>query len=70
MFIGSADGYFYALNSRNGTLNWKFQTGNIIDSAACVLDNGGVAVPSGDGNIYMLNTTKSGSIEWNFSAHC
>src|ERR1700683_5287207 len=33
IYIGSADTWFYAISPR-GKLEWKFKTGNLIDSAA------------------------------------
>ncbi|MCP4038507.1 MAG: PQQ-binding-like beta-propeller repeat protein, partial [bacterium] len=33
VYIGSADQYFYAIN-RDGGLEWKFQTEEVIDSSA------------------------------------
>ena len=35
IFVGSADHYFYALNP-NGTQRWRFQTGEMIDSAGAL----------------------------------
>lgn len=35
VYVGSADHFFYALNA-DGSLKWKYQTGEIIDSAGRV----------------------------------
>ena len=35
IYVGSADHYFYAINP-DGSLNWKYETGEIIDSAAAI----------------------------------
>ncbi|MDR3574495.1 MAG: PQQ-binding-like beta-propeller repeat protein [Anaerolineaceae bacterium] len=57
IYFGSADHYFYALNP-DGNLEWKYQTGEIIDSAGALFDAsaGSKEAPlvfiSGDGNMY------------------
>ena len=54
VYIGSADGAFYAL-SPDGTVAWSHQTEGIIDSAALV-EPGAVTVGSGDGRLYRFRT--------------
>ncbi len=60
IYFGSADHYFYALNP-DGSLNWKYETGEIIDSAGALFDAapGSQEAPlvfiSGDGNMYGFN---------------
>ena len=60
VYFGSADHYFYALNP-DGSLNWKYETGEIIDSAGALFDAapGSQEAPlvfiSGDGNMYGFN---------------
>jgi outer membrane protein assembly factor BamB len=54
VYFGSADHYFYALNP-DGSLNWKYETGEIIDSAAA-LTPGAITFISGDGNMYHFRT--------------
>jgi len=72
LYIGSWDGYEYALNASNGTLLWKQFLGinpatrrcpaKGITSTATVV-NGVVYVGGGDGNLYALNTA-DGSVIW------
>ena len=54
IYIGSADHYFYALHP-DGSLNWKYETGEIIDSAGA-LTPGAVTFISGDGHMYHFHT--------------
>jgi outer membrane protein assembly factor BamB len=54
IYVGSADHYFYALNS-DGSLNWKYETGEIIDSAGA-LTPGAITFISGDGHMYHFRT--------------
>jgi outer membrane protein assembly factor BamB len=54
IYFGSADHYFYALNP-DGSLNWKYQTGEIIDSAAALTPEA-VTFISGDGHMYHFHT--------------
>ena len=54
VYVGSADHYFYAINP-DGSLNWKYETGEIIDSAgALTLD--AITFISGDGHMYHFHT--------------
>jgi outer membrane protein assembly factor BamB len=61
VYVGSADHYFYALNP-DGTLKWKYQTGEIIDSAAALTGpdplSGAPTITfiSGDGKMYRFRT--------------
>lgn len=58
IYFGSADHYFYALNP-DGSLNWKYETGEIIDSAGA-LTPGAITFISGDGKMYHFH---AGSME-------
>ncbi len=64
VYAGSADHYLYAYDPNRKQVLWKFETGEIIDSAAALHPNGTIIVPSGDGNIYCLD--KSGKKIWAF----
>jgi outer membrane protein assembly factor BamB len=77
IYIGSADTYFYAI-SRRGKLEWKFKTGNLIDSAGFIgawnarLHTYPVIVPSGDTYLYELRSndrrmSRSRRIIWKYT---
>jgi outer membrane protein assembly factor BamB len=73
IYFGSADHNFYALNP-NGTLRWRFPTGNIIDAAAA-LDPAqrSVTIGSADENLYHLSTdprrlSRARRILWKYHA--
>ncbi len=68
IYFGSADHNFYALKP-NGSEKWRFQSGEIIDSAGALPSDfpGTVLVPSGDGFLYRLDT-KDGREVWRFDA--
>lgn len=72
IYVGSADHYFYAIQP-DGSEQWRFQGGEIIDSAAALprvgltADEQTVLVPSGDGYLYNLRTA-DGSEVWRFDA--
>ena len=60
IYVGSADHFLYAIKP-DGTENWRFRTGEIIDSAGALprIEPGGPATivfPSGDGHLYRLRT--------------
>jgi len=76
IYVGSGDHYFYALNP-DGTVNWKYKTGEIIDSAAALgcLDpqiGDTVTFISGDGFMYHLRTGDIANADqrlvWKFEA--
>jgi len=75
VYVGSADHYFYSISKR-GNLNWKFKTGEIIDSGGgLTTDETGevsVIVPSGDGYLYKLSTQNNKTdlerIIWKFDS--
>ena len=54
IYVGSADHYFYAINP-DGSLNWKYETDEIIDSAGA-LTPGAITFISGDGHMYHFRT--------------
>jgi len=53
IYIGSNNNYLYALNP-DGTLKWKFETGDGIFSSPRISSDGTVYVGSWDGYLYAL----------------
>jgi len=64
LYVGSHDGYLYALNSDSGALKWKFKTASRVDSSPAV-DNGLVYFGSYDGYFYAVNAN-NGRLKWKF----
>ena len=70
ILFGSADGFFYALNTR-GELLWKFCAGDVIRASAALGKNPEneqkniVYFGCGNGNLYALNT-EDGSLRWKY----
>ena len=64
VYAGSADHYLYAYDPKQKKVLWKFETGEIIDSAAALHPNGTIIIPSGDGHIYCVD--KNGKKIWAF----
>jgi outer membrane protein assembly factor BamB len=63
LYVGSADGYIYALDSFSGTLQWKYNTNLPIYGSATVDASNNVLVGNGsntDGVLYYLNGTDLG----------
>jgi outer membrane protein assembly factor BamB len=56
VYVGSGDGWVYALNATTGLIEWKFLTGGAVSSSPNVA-NGVVYVGSGDGYLYALDAT-------------
>ncbi len=61
IYFGCLDNYLYALNSVDGTLKWRYQTGGEITSSPAI-GNGAIYFGSDDGYIYALNLT--GNLIW------
>jgi len=57
VYIGSADNYFYAIDTETGVLQWKYQTGAAIELSTPALDeNGIIYVGCNDGKLYAFDT--------------
>ncbi|MFQ3568054.1 MAG: serine/threonine-protein kinase [Aggregatilineales bacterium] len=63
-YVGSTDGYMYALDAANGFNSWRFRTnGPIIGSA--VASRGLLYFGSADGNLYCINA-QTAREKWKF----
>jgi outer membrane protein assembly factor BamB len=76
IYFGSADHFFYALHP-DGSLKWKFETGEVIDSAAAIgqydpeLGCSPVTLISGDGRMLQLRSDRGGDPDgllWSYQA--
>ena len=77
VYVGSADGWFYALG-RGGRAAWRFGTGGIIDAAAALgrRNRAGrfpITIGSGDESLYQLRSgprglTRRERVRWRFRA--
>ena len=54
VYVGSDDGNIYALNVKDGSKLWNYNTSKAVWSSPTVV-NGVVYVGSDDGNVYALN---------------
>ncbi len=64
IYVGSADRCFYVLDPRRRAEAWRFQAGEIIDSAAALGPDGAVYFPAGDAKLYALDG--AGRQRWAF----
>jgi outer membrane protein assembly factor BamB len=76
VYVGSADGYFYALGA-DGRPVWRFRTGGIIDAAAALGERTGrrrgfpITIGSGDETLYQLRSdpdrlSRADRVRWTF----
>jgi outer membrane protein assembly factor BamB len=64
VYFGSGDNNVYALNTSDGSLKWKFKTGDIVH-ASPALDNGTLYIGSWDSYFYAI-AADSGKEKWRF----
>lgn len=64
VYVGSGDGHVYALSAADGTLRWRFDTGEVVHASPAVAQ-GLVVVGSWNGRLYALDA-KSGAERWRF----
>jgi len=64
VYVGSEDGYVYAIDATTGKESWKFKTQGAVHSTPA-LHAGNLYVGSFDGSYYCLNS-KSGTEVWKF----
>ena len=63
-YIGSSNGYLYAVNAATGILKWKYYTSNTSVSSPCVY-NGVVYVGTSKSYLYAIDAA-SGTLKWKF----
>ena len=64
VYIGSEDGFLFAIDEKSGNLKWKFKTNGAIHSSLSLFENI-IYFGSFDGNYYAVNT-KNGKLLWKF----
>jgi outer membrane protein assembly factor BamB len=64
IYVGSADGKLYAVNS-SGSVKWSYLTGSGIFSSPAIGSDGTVYVGSQDASLYALNP--NGTLKWSLS---
>jgi outer membrane protein assembly factor BamB len=64
VYVGSGDGFVYALDAQSGALRWKFKTGNVVHASPTVAD-GVVYIGSWDSFFYALDA-RTGRERWRF----
>src|SRR3989339_1056013 len=64
IYVGSYDSNLYAINP-DGTLKWKYKTGDVIESSPAVGADGVIYVGSNDNKVYAINS--DGTLKWSYS---
>lgn len=62
IYSGSDDHNVYALDTKDGSIKWKYKTGDMVEALPTVA-NGVVYIGSQDGNVYALGAT-DGKLIW------
>ena len=62
LFVGCNNYFFYALNTDDGSLRWKYETGGEIEASPTLGIDGNLLVSSRDGYLYALGP--SGDLSW------
>ena len=63
IYVGSQDNYLYAVNP-DGTLRWRYLTGDVVRSSPAVATDGTIYVGSYDNRLYALNP--DGTVKWSY----
>jgi outer membrane protein assembly factor BamB len=63
IYVGSQDDYVYALNP-DGTLKWRYLTGDVVRSSPAIAADGTIYVGSYDNRLYALNP--DGTLKWSY----
>jgi outer membrane protein assembly factor BamB len=61
VYVGSYDKYLYAVNP-NGTLKWRYKTGDLVSSSPAIAGDGTIYVGSNDNYLYAIGETKTAEI--------
>src|SRR5690606_26051431 len=64
LFVGSSEGYLYAIDGKTGALRWKFKTNGAIRSTPAIY-NGKVFIGSWDTYVYAIDQ-KTGRQLWRY----
>jgi outer membrane protein assembly factor BamB len=64
VYIGSEDGFLYAIEEQSGKIRWKFKTGGAVHSSPAIFKNT-VYIGSFDGYYYAIDT-KTARLKWKF----
>lgn len=67
VYIGSDDGFLYALDAKTGAEKWRFKTGKGVRSRPAV-GSQAICFLSDDGNLYALDVA-AGKLKWKFDTH-
>jgi outer membrane protein assembly factor BamB len=63
VYVGTGDGYVYALKASDGTRLWRYLTGGAVSTPTVV--NGVVYIGSADGYVYALKAS-DGTLQWSY----
>ena len=61
IYVGAVDHFLYALNP-NGTVKWKYETGNSLYASPAIGSDGTIYIGSEDRQIYAINP--NGTLKW------
>ncbi|MDD2790967.1 MAG: PQQ-binding-like beta-propeller repeat protein [Sulfurimonas sp.] len=68
LYFGSNDNFVYAVDSKDGKLQWRFKTDSNVKSSVIINEDHELIFGSMDGNLYVLD--KNGSLKWKYNTKC
>ncbi len=73
IYFTSSDGYLYCISTIDGSLKWKYQAGDAIQSSPAIGPNNTVYFGCNDGYLYAVNPpnsdSKIGELAWKFNTN-
>jgi len=67
VYVGSYDKYLYAINP-NGTLKWRYKTGDLVSSSPAISSDGTIYVGSYDNYLYAIGGTASSDLNMHITS--
>jgi outer membrane protein assembly factor BamB len=68
VYFGAQDNNFYALNGKDGSQIWKYESSGNFSYSTPIIENGVIYTTNTDYNLYALDA-KTGTLKWKFASN-